>query len=227
MTPKKIAAYVLPLALLMDLTLQSCARHSVHSTVIATDGGADVTAVKGEHRMKLSAPAIVDGASPFDCGPKHAVCGIWSCTSPFQHPCVTEQTACVYQEAGSQWLVDDGGQLILDGGHTADGSYPIAKDGGHIALDGGYSRGIGCAYNDTELSNSVLGSAAQQVPGGSFCPSTNVSVNTLTDRNNCGYCMNACGGGGCNVVGGGGFNPTGPQTVCSQVYCLNGMCMVP
>ena len=80
---------------------------------------------------------------------------------------------------------------------------------GYYLTDGGADAGAGlCQYNDTELSNAILGSSAQSVPGGSFCPGIPFSVNTLTDSHNCGYCGAVC-----------------PAS--QQIYCLNGICGVP
>jgi hypothetical protein len=67
-----------------------------------------------------------------------------------------------------------------------------------------------CYVCQSELSDSVLGSAAQSVPGGVFCPGIPFSVNILTDSRNCGAC-----GNNCNPGATGGY------------FCLNGRCGVP
>lgn len=152
---------------------------------------------------------FVDGASANDCGPRHAQCGAWSCDQQFSvgANCVTKQTRCVYVEAGSGFTTLDGGWAVVDGGKVADVFVP--KDGGHVAIDGGYVKNEGCQYNNTELGDSVLGACAQQAAGGVCCagpPSYNFTVNSLTDRRNCGYCGVVCAAG---------------------LTCLNGQCGVP
>jgi hypothetical protein len=120
--------------------------------------------------LPADAGELVDGGSGTDCGPKQAVCGVWTCQYQNYQTCITNPTSCVY-----------------------------GPDAAQI-----------CAYSDTELSNTPLGSAAQQVPGGVFCPSLSLSINSLHDPNNCGYCGHKCGGG-----------------TNTQLYCLNGQCAVP
>ncbi len=150
--------------------------------------------------------AIVDGGNPNDCGAKNATCGIWSCQSQSGLNCVTQQTQCVYSN-GFEYVQCTSGTglccptVCFNG--TCTGDAAGIYDAG---VDGTCPNPVGCQWQDTELSNSVLGTAAQQVPGGVFCPGANFSINSLTDLNNCGYCGHRCASG---------------------YTCLNGICGVP
>ena len=80
--------------------------------------------------------------------------------------------------------------------------------------DAGPEAGLTCDHQGMCLSNGILGSAAQQVPGGVFCPGIPFSVNVLTDPSNCGYCGHNCNTNSGSFVGAG-------------IFCLNGTCGVP
>jgi hypothetical protein len=212
------------------------------------------TTVTPPKAAKLGAATYVlaDASSPNDCGLKKAQCGIWTCQGNSQN-CQNQITECIYAHPPQpRSFCAEAGVCCNNASCTAhtctDGGQPTrqtdAGDGGDQDICILPDAGIGCAFNDTELGNGVLGSAAQQVPGGVFCPGINGIIDTLTDINNCGYCGNKCAGGGCVTVtngptsppdaacwrypgGCGNVNPNGSQVVCGQVACLNGQCGLP
>jgi hypothetical protein len=165
--PRKLILPTLLVVFLVDMTANTVAcRTSSASKPDAFMAKPDARSV--ERLKALPAPygvpfgVLVDGSTPNDCGATHAQCGIWNCSGPYSPN--LNLANCVVGATGCTY-------------------------GDASGVDGAV---IECAYRGTELSNAVLGSAAQQVPGGVFCPGVPFSINILIDQNNCGACSNKC-----------------------------------
>lgn len=153
---------------------------------------------------KLTLELPFDGGSVRDCGATHAQCGTWHCQGNVSGACSSMSTSCVTETDGSR-VVCAG--FCCNAGFCSEGGATCIQDGGNrvLIVDGGPPC-VGtpaCAYGNTQLSNAVLGSAAQSQIGGVFCPPATFSINTLTDPSHCGNCATKCKSG---------------------YFCLNGYC---